>query len=238
MQVAPFSLAKGESNDNGMLKMNPLTVRIFDTNLGRIKTSLLEMCMSKGGTTEELFTSIDNCMSSYGVSWDNCVAVGVDNASVNMGRQNLIMTRVVQQRNSSVYFNSCPCHTVHNTSSAASSAFSSTSGFDVEDMKVDLYCWFVYSTKIENKLVEYATFCDQEYRKVVKHIGTRWLSLEQSITRALRKYASLKSYFLSEQESAARFKWLKDTFSYSMTEIYILFFQSALQIFLQLNLFL
>lgn len=237
MQQSPFSLATDGSNDNGTLKLNPLTVRIFDINLGKVKTSLLDMCMSKGGTAEELFTNIDNCMSSFGISWDNCVAVGVDNASVNLGKKNSIMTRVLE-RNRSVYFNGCPCHIVHNTSASAGSAFSCATGFDVEDMMVDLYYWFDYSTKRKNKLAEYAEFCDQEYRKVLKHVSTRWLSLEQSITRTLRQYASLKSYFLSEQESSARFKRLKDAFSDPMTEVNLLFFQSALQIFLQLNLFL
>lgn len=84
IKKAPFSLATDGFNDNGMMKMILLTVRIFDANQGRIKTSLLEMCMSKREVAEELFTNIDNCMSLYGVSWDNCAAVGVDNADVNM----------------------------------------------------------------------------------------------------------------------------------------------------------
>ena len=84
MQKSPFSLATDGSNDNGLLKMNPLTVRIFDINLGKVKTSLLDMCVSKGGTAEELLTTIDNCMSAFGIPWDNCVAVGVDNTSVNL----------------------------------------------------------------------------------------------------------------------------------------------------------
>lgn len=86
MQKSPFSLATDGSNDNGMLKMNPLTVRIFDINLGKVKTSLLDMCVSKGGTAEEFFTTIDNCMPSFGIPWDKCVAVGVDNTSMNMGK--------------------------------------------------------------------------------------------------------------------------------------------------------
>lgn len=237
MQKSPFSLATDGSNDNGMLKMNPLAVRIFDINLGKVKTSLLDMCVLKGGTVEELFRTIDNCMSSFGIPWDNCVAVGVDNTSVNMGKNNSIKTRVLE-RNSSVYFNGCPCHIVHNTASAASSAFSSATGFDVEDMMVDLFYWFDYSTKRKNKLAEYAEFCDQEYRQIVKHVSTRWLSLEKSVTRTLTQYASLKSYFLSEQESTARFKRLKDAFKDPITEVYLLFFQAALQIFMQLNLFL
>ena len=52
---------------------------------------------------------------------------------------------------------------MHNTASAASSAFSSATGFDVEDMMVDRFSWFDYSTKRKNKLAEYAEFCDQEY---------------------------------------------------------------------------
>ena len=147
------------------------------------------------------------------------------------------MTRV-QQRNRSTYFNDCPCHIVHNTSAAAASAFSCTTGFEVEDMMVNLYYWFDYSTKQKNKLAEYADFCDQEYRQIVKHMSTRWLSLEKSVTRTLTQYASLSSYFLSEQESSARFKRLKDAFSDPLTEVYLLFFQASLQIFLQLNLFL
>ena len=123
--------------------------------------------MSKGGTAEKLFSSIDNCMSSFGISWSNCVAVGVDNTSVNAGKKNSLMARV-QQRNRSTYFNGCPCHIVHNTSAAAASAFSCTTGFEVEDMMVDLYYWFDYSTKRKNKLAEYANFCDQEYRQIVK----------------------------------------------------------------------
>lgn len=237
MQKSPFSLATDGSNDNGMLKMNPLTVRIFYMNLGKVKTSLLDMCVSKGGTAEELFHSIDNCISAFGIAWDNCVAVGVDNTSVNVGKKNSIMTRV-QERNSSIYFNGCPCHIVHNTSAAAASAFSCATGFDVEDMMIDLFYWFDYSTKRKNKLAEYVEFCDQEYRQIVKHVSTRWLSLEKSVTRTLTQYASVKSYFLSEQESSATFKRLKDAFSDPITEVYLLFFQAALQIFLQLNLFL
>lgn len=182
MQKSPFSLATDGSSDNALFKMNPLTVRIFDVNLGKVKTCLLDMCMSKGGTAEELFSSIDNCMSSFGISWSNCVAVGVDNTSVNVGKKNSIMTRV-QQQNRSTYFNGCPCHIVHNTSAAAASAFSCTTGFEVEDMMVDLYYWFDYSTKRKNKLAEYADFCDQEYRQIVKHVSTRWLSLEKSVTK-------------------------------------------------------
>ncbi len=104
---------------------------------------------------------------------------------------------------------------------------------------VDVYFWFDYSTKRKSIPAEYTEFCNQEYRKILKHVSTRWLSLEKTITRVLKQYASLKSYFISEDQSGhARFNRVKQAFSSTMTEIYLLFLQSALQIFMNLNLFL
>ena len=63
---------------------------------------------------------------------------------------------------------------------------------------IDLFYWFEKSTKRKANLSEYCTFCDTDYRKIVKHVNTRWLSLEKATTRTLQQYDALKSYFLSE----------------------------------------
>lgn len=51
--------------------MNLFIVRIFDVNLGKVKICFLDMCISKGGIVEELFSSIDNCMSLFRIFWSN-----------------------------------------------------------------------------------------------------------------------------------------------------------------------
>lgn len=63
---------------------------------------------------------------------------------------------------------------------------------------IDLYYWFEKSTKRKASLSEYCSFCDINYRKIVKHVNTRWLSLERATTRVLQQYDALRSYFLSE----------------------------------------
>ena len=72
--------------------------------------------------------------------------------------------------------------------------------FDVEDTMVDLFYHFDKSTKRKAELVEYCSFCNVEFRKVLKHVSTRWLSLELVITRTLHQWRALRSYFLSEGE--------------------------------------
>ena len=46
IKSAPFSLAIDGSNDSGLEKMNPMTIRYFAAR--RVKTQLLDMCLTSG----------------------------------------------------------------------------------------------------------------------------------------------------------------------------------------------
>ena len=43
LQLQPFSLAIDGSNDTGLKKMNPMTVRFFDVTKGKVVTHLLDV---------------------------------------------------------------------------------------------------------------------------------------------------------------------------------------------------
>ena len=65
-------------------------------------------------------------------------------------------------------------------------------------MLIDTFYYFDKSTKRKNELASYCTLCDVEVRKVLKHVSTRWLSLELVVSRILQQYPALRSYFLSQ----------------------------------------
>ena len=46
-------------------------------------------------------------------------------------------------------------------------------------------------------LEEYADFCSCEYKAVLKHCETRWLSIRRAVMRMLQIWPSLVSYFTS-----------------------------------------
>ena len=175
MQNAPFSLCIDGSSDTDLQKMNPITVQIFDLKTSKVGIRFLDMCTTTGtgaATAEVIFEKMDSVMGLHNIPWFNCVGVGVDSTSVNIGRHNSIMTRV-QSINPATYFMKCPCHIAHNAASYAAEAFRNGTDFDVEDFLVDIYFWFDKSSKRKNLLKEYCTFCDTEYRKIVKHVSTR-----------------------------------------------------------------
>jgi len=86
--------------------------------------------------------------------------------------------------------------------------YTGITGFHVEDFCVDIYYWFDKSTKRKQSLEEFCTFCDTAYAGMIKHVSTHWLKLEIAVSRVLQKYAGLKSYFHSNDDSQARFKRL------------------------------
>ena len=235
MKNYPFSLAVDGSNDTDLKKMNPLTVRIYDINRGYIATRFVDMGMTSGSDAESIFQTIASVFQKNNLSWGKCIGFSVDNTNVNMGNRNSIKTRVLG-RNENCFILGCPCHIIHNAASYSATNFGKVVGFDIEEFLIDLYYWYDKSTNRKNTLAEFCEFVDIDYRKIIKHVSTRWLTMLQATDRTLKQYPALKSYFLSTDESQARFQRLKKRFEDPMTEVYLLFFQSTLPSFDYFNL--
>lgn len=185
MKSRPFSLSTDGSNDTGLEKMNPISVRVYDVERSKVVTKFLHMCPSTDGRAETLFSNIDCKLSellNLSNPWVMCTALGVDNTSVNIGVRNSIKSRLLQ-RNKAIYVNGCPCHIIHNAAQKGARSYCASSKFDCEEFLIDVYFWFEHSTKRKNELRSFCDFCDQQYRRVIKHVSTRWLSLEIAIER-------------------------------------------------------
>ena len=234
MKKFPFSFMIDGSNDTGIAKMYPVTVRIYDVNFNRVMTKFLDMNLIEGstsGTAATIFQHVDSLFQKYEISWNSVTGLGVDNTNVNIGARDSIKSRVLAKQ-PNVVVAGCPCHTLQNAVAKGAT------GFDLEDHCVDLFYWFDKSTKRKGILTEYCMFCDTEYEAVVKYVSVRWLCLERCLDRELKKYHALKSYFLSEPESDNRFKRLNESFQHPMSEIYLMLFQSAIALLTNFNKFL
>ena len=177
MKIHPFSISIDGSNDTGLQKMNPTTVRIYDVDRNKVVTRFLDMCTSTTATAEGIYGALDSKLVQFlgcANPWSMCTSIGVDNTSVNIGIRDSLMTRILQC-NPAIYFNGCACHIIHNAAQKAGDAFTECWAFDVEELTIDLYYWFDKSTKRKSGLRSYCTFCDQEYRAIIKHVTTRWL---------------------------------------------------------------
>ena len=242
LKSKPFSLSVDGSNDSGLKKMNPVAVKYFDVQQQKVVFNLLDMCTTSGenaATAESITLAINGVIEKHCLSWTNVVAISMDNTSVNFGRRSGILTRLQREFCPHLYGMGCPCHIIHNTAEQGYKAFSKSSGFDVEDLAVDLCYWFDKSTKRKAELESYSQFCDVQYRQVLDFCSTRWLCMQAVIHRVIDMYEPLRSYFSSaSQEDKSRFERLKSTFADPMTIIYLHFYNHALPVFDNLNLLL
>ena len=111
------------------------------------------------------------------------------------------------------------------------------SGFDVEDvcwytLLVLQYSWFNKSSKRNVVLEKFCSFCDQEYRKIIKHVSTGWLSLKTAAIRTLQLYQPLRSYFVFQEVRPNCLERLKVLFSDPITEVFHFFYQLSYKAFL------
>ena len=73
MQVQPgFALSIDGTNDTGLEKLNPLTVRIYNTSSKQVHFYFLDTCITTGqgaGTAESIFQKINETLMLHNIPW-------------------------------------------------------------------------------------------------------------------------------------------------------------------------
>lgn len=98
-----------------------------------------------------------------------------------------------------------------------------------------IYGHFSISAKRREELKDFHSFVDIEYREILRHVSTRWLSLLPCIDRLILNWPALKSYFLSKGENLPKILQkailFKDDVISENIEIYLLFCSNIFGIF-------
>ena len=149
-----YSISTDGSNDQGLKKMNPVTVRLFDINQHMVVNQFLEMYLSSSSDADGIFAAIYKAFANNGILWDKCISLGFDNTSVNIGKHHSLITNA-REKNDEIILMGCPCHMAHDTARHATKAFEKFVIFNAEELLVDSYFDFDYSSKRKNLLLEF-----------------------------------------------------------------------------------
>ena len=75
---------------------------------------------------------------------------------------------------------------------------------------------------------DYCVFVEIEYKKLLSHRVTRWLSLYPSLSRMIQMYPTMQSYFLSTDKPPVLLKYFLEN---SLSELYLKHLQCFVAVF-------
>lgn len=225
--ISCFGVSTDASN-HGHMKIFPLLIQYFDYKVGGIKTKLVELKTAPNETSEHIAGYIRDTLTDLGIV-NKCVAFAGDNTNTNFGGINRregknIFSKLRACVNSNMVGIGCPAHILNNTVQHGADIFS----VDIECFILKVYNYFSIYTVRNEDLKSYCEFVDTNYKQLLSHSKTRWLSLFPAIERVLEMFAPLRSYFLSVPNPP---KLLITFFENGLSEAYLWHLHSLMTIF-------
>ncbi|XP_072030090.1 zinc finger MYM-type protein 6-like [Amphiura filiformis] len=198
LKQTPFSLSTDGSSDSGADKqLYPIVVRYYDTDLSQVLSVLLEIAVTKDASTgNNIFLLLDKVLTDNKIPWKNVICFGADNAAVMMGIHKGVAA-FVKKQNPDVFILGCPCHLIHLAAEKGANQLS----FSPVSLLIPIFYYLEKSSKRHKEYKEMQTLCNVEQHAILKHVCTRWLSLERTLNRLLEQWVPLEKYFKQEAGS-------------------------------------
>lgn len=210
--LAPFSLEivqktlddevkfVGVSTDGsnfGSQKVFPVLVQYFHKEKG-IQHKLLDLVTVNNEKSQTITDVILASLTKFQIQ-DKCNAFGADNTNTNFGsvRRNPgenIFTKLQQAFGRKIAGIGCADHILNNSIHYSFELFTL---LDIDSIIFKIHKYFsIYTVRVES-LKEFCEDADVNYRNLLSHSKTRFLSLYPGLERVLKLYEPLKEYFLS-----------------------------------------
>ena len=144
-------------------------------------------------TVDVLSTIVFQKLEEQKLSLKKLVAVGRDGPNVNKG----LMKRVKEEASKLsgggvIDYGSCVDHSAHNAFKSGLQEIS----VDVGNLAVCLYGFFKHSVIRREQFAYELIEIDEDHPTFLRHVGSRWLTLEPCLERIDTNYAAIEKYFL------------------------------------------
>ena len=172
-------------------------MRTVDAFTSDVQSDVLAIPVCKGSATgENIFHLLDDEFASNGVPWENCLALGCDNANVMTGSKKGVFA-FCKAKHPNIFLAGCTLHLIH----IAAEKGANSLPVAVSEILVDIFYYFKKSSTRMHRLADFQDLYDVQQQKMLKHVCTRWLSIGRCLERLLKNLDALKSFFKEEQKS-------------------------------------
>ncbi|XP_017893309.1 uncharacterized protein LOC108632933 isoform X2 [Ceratina calcarata] len=218
-----FSILLDESTD--VSNTRHLCILARYVNKGKINTYVLDYLHIKDGTAENLYKCLMYALETHNLNVNNIVGVCADNASIIVGKNNSVLSRLLENNKEIAVFPRV-CHSIHIIAYEATKCLPSY----VESFLHKIHTYF---TKNPRKQVN----GQRIMKKIVQPSPTRWLALTEYIKSILIQWDLLHTLFektVSEAESNLA-RDILDRLNCKLTKAYLQFLSRMLSVTAKFN---
>lgn len=172
------------------------SIQLFVKLLG-VDIKVVDIQAMKDETSDTISNYLLSTLNKFDLS-SKCIAMSADNCNTNFGGlkragKNNVFFKLQMNGYSNLIGIGCPAHILHNNVQFGFDGLP----LDVESIVVKIYNHFSVFTVRTEKLKSFCESVQIEYKKLLSHSRTRWLSLYPAVERILQMFEGLKTYFLS-----------------------------------------
>ncbi|XP_070515361.1 protein FAM200A-like [Cardiocondyla obscurior] len=227
LQDMDFISVSTDASNHGNIKLFPIIIQYFNYKKNGITSKLLDIENTENETANTITELIIKQLRQHNLL-SKCIAFSGDNCNTNFGGRerigiNNVFHNLQVNLNSNIVGVDCSAHIIHNAMHRGCDLLP----VDVESIILKIYNYFsVYTVRTES-LKEFCTAADTEYKQLLFHSKTRWLSLFPAIERFLKLYEPIKTYFESLDEPPVL---IKKFFADPFSEAYLFLIHSIMHI--------
>ena len=130
------------------------------------------------------FNLIEAEFKAHKIPWENCLALGADNAPVMVGRDKGVYGHM-SRKNPSIFMAGCVCHLIHIAAEKGAACLP----LDVSQLLIDAY-YYLDKSNLSSKKCSFS---------MMKHVSTRWLSIKKCLPRLIENSEHLYTFFLNQK---------------------------------------
>lgn len=159
-----------------------------------VESRLLSLCTLKGQASgRNIGNLILEALASFHIYRPQLCSVCCDNANVMLGKENGVAAVLMEVQENLIKIGSA-CHLINLAAEKGALCLPTK----VDEVRVDRYNYLEKCATRKETLRQFQEIHDAEFRKILKHAPTRWLSLGKCLTRLLDQWKPLLSFFLHE----------------------------------------
>ena len=212
-----------DGSNHKSTKLFPIVIQYFDWKNGGMQSKLLDVKSLKDETSLTIANAVKETLQKrrlFSFTGDNC---NTNFGDIRRRRGNNVFTHLKSEVPALVGVG-CPAHILNNCLHHGVNQMS----LDLESIIYKTYQhFFIYTVRTE-QLKDYCVFVKIEFKKLLSHSVTRWLSLYPSLSRMIHIYPAIQSYFLFIDKPPVL---LKHFFENSLSELYLKHLQSFVDVF-------